>query len=112
MKVPTSVYVESSNIVRCKSLVASGQFDTISELIDYAIRVYYDHIRVEKFTEVPHKARHEPKSKVSMRMNQWVIDGLMETGWFIRSEIPDYALEYYWTILDRIDKRASLSEQD
>lgn len=107
MKTPTTFIVEASSAERCKGLVESGQFDSVSEVVDYAMRTYYDHLLRNRCEIIAHIPRCGPRTKISFRINNWIFSSLMNTGLFARAELLDYALEHYWSVLDSFSKQDS-----
>ena len=94
MASPFTVYVRPDLYEWCETKVSEGRFRSFSDVVDYAMGFYFDSImrdRVKGVTKIP---RGEAIKK-SVRVNQYVMDGLMAMGFFDRAEIVDYALDYY-----------------
>lgn len=93
-KVPMTVTVRLDRYTQCQHLMEAGEFENISELLRFAMRVYYDRLRRERPTSVELVRRGEGKS-IQVRLDEAVVDGIVAMGLMARSDICDYALDYY-----------------
>ena len=91
---PVSVYVRRDLFEWCETKVSEGRFRTFSDVLDYAMGFYLDSIRTGRVKSVMKIPRGESVKK-SVRVNGYVMEGLMGTGFFDHSEIADYALDFY-----------------
>ena len=94
MASPFTVYVRPDIYEWCETKVSEGRFRSFSDVLDFAMGFYLDHIRRNGMENVPKISRREGIKKC-VRVNPYIMDGLMETGLFDRSEIADYALDFY-----------------
>lgn len=98
MTAPTGFYISSENLEWCQSKVSEGWFASVSDTLDFALRIYLIQIRngmtsIEKF-------RRSSFIRRNARVNEWVLNELMATGVFTKSEIADYALTYLRSFMD------------
>ena len=93
-KVPMTVTVRLDRYTQCQHLIEAGEFENISELLRFAMRVYYDRLRRERPTSVELVRRGEGKS-IQVRLDEVVIDGIVSMGLMARSDVCDYTLDYY-----------------
>ena len=93
-KVPMTVTVRLDRYTQCQHLIEAGEFENISELLRFAMRAYYDRLRRERPTSVELVRRGEGKS-IQVRLDEAVVDGIVAMGLMARSDICDYALDYY-----------------
>ena len=93
-KVPMTVTVRLERYTQCQHLIETGEFENISELLRFAMRVYYDRLRRERPTSVELVRRGEGKS-IQVRLDEVVIDGIVSMGLMARSDVCDYTLDYY-----------------
>lgn len=94
MVTPTTFHIRSDTYAWCEMKVSVGRFKTFSDMLDFALGIYLDSIEREGMKSIPKLTRVDLVRK-SARVNTWVMDRLMETGFFERSEIADYALDFY-----------------
>ena len=99
MASPFTVYVRPDLYEWCETKVFEGRFRSFSDVVDYAMGFYFDSINRDRIKGVTKIPRGEAIKK-SVRVNQYVMDGLMATGFFDRAEIVDYALDHYRRWLD------------
>ncbi len=89
---PTGFYVSADNLNWCEREVSDGRFSTFSEILDFSLRLYLIHIR-EGISSIPKLPRTELARKTA-RVNPWVLEQLLSTGLFEKSEVADYAISY------------------
>ena len=99
MSSPIAVYIRRDIYEWCETKVSQGRFRTFSDILDYAMGFYLDSITTGRVKTVMKIAKRERVRK-SVRVNEHVLEGLMGTGLFDRSEIADYALDFYRTWLE------------
>ena len=79
----------------CVDLVDSGEFDNVSEVIRFAVRVYWDHLRRIGPDAVPLVDRKGTKKVAAVRLDSNVVNGLMHMRLMSKGDIGDYALDFY-----------------
>ncbi len=89
-----TAYVSKSMMERAAPLVDSGEFDTMSELLRFAIRTFYEWLMREDVTSLRHVIRGEV-IKRNLPISDVVIEGILSRGLVSKTEIPDYALDHY-----------------
>ncbi len=89
---PVTFYVDSDLYEQCKGLVDNMEFSNESEVLEFAIHLYYYQINIKGFQ--PRLIKHDRGIKKSIRVNQYLIDYFVNTGIFKKAEIADYALDY------------------
>ena len=75
-------------------MIEEGRFSTFSELLDYSMRFYADHIERDGIRSIPKIVRNDLVRR-TFRFDDSVLERLMATGFFERSEIADYSLNFY-----------------
>lgn len=95
MRTHTSVNIIESNFAECERLVKSGQFDSLSDVVEHSMRVLYDSIKLDG-SELCYSPRGGPKVKQSVRVNGWLVDRFSELGMTGISEMADYSLTFYF----------------
>ncbi len=95
MRTHTSINIIESNFAECVRLVESGQFDSLSDVVEHSMRVLYDSIKLDG-SELSYSPRGGPKVKQSIRINGWLVDRFSELGMTGISEMADYSLSYYF----------------
>ena len=91
---PSSVYVRRDLYEWCETKVSEGRFRSFSDMLDYALGFYYDSVQTGRIGNVE-KIRRGDAVRRSVRLNQYVVEGLMATGRFDPPELADYALDFY-----------------
>ena len=89
---PVTFYDDSDLYKQCDGLVDGKEFAKESEVIDFAIRLYYYQIKIKGFQ--PRQIKHDHGIKKSIRINQYLVDYLIDTSILKKGEIADYALDY------------------
>ena len=92
MAKPVGFSVSSDNIEWCTREIAEGRYENFSELVEFAMRLLLLEIR-NGAQPVP--KRHGKRVRKTVRVNEWVLDRLLETDMFDRSDIADFAI---WTL--------------
>lgn len=100
MKAATSINIQAAHFARCSEIVEKGEFDSISEVVDFALRLFYYHLKFHGANGITHIPRIGPKKKISLRVNDWVMDGFSNLGILTRAEVFDYALDYFFSMRD------------
>lgn len=94
MASPMTIHIRGDTYAWCERKVSEGRFKTFSDMLDFALGLYLDHIGKEGLRSV-RKITRTGLVRKSARVNPWVMDQLESTGFFERSEIADYALDFY-----------------
>lgn len=92
---PTGFNMTEENIEWCEMRIEEGWFTTISDVIDFALKLYLMEIR--KGMNV-RKLRRETFVRRNVRVNEWVLDELTGDG-FSKSEVADYAIDNLRTFM-------------
>ena len=91
---PTTFYIPADTLAWCEAKVASGRFKSFSDMLDFTLGLYHDQITVQGVRSIP-KIRRSNLVKKSARVNTWTLERLLDTGFFDKSEIAEYALTNY-----------------
>ena len=94
MKEPTSFFIHNANLEFCQELVKSGEFNSVSEVIGYAMRLYSESLRL-KGSCIPATIDRKDIVKVSMRVDVFVLNDILDRGMLERNVIADQSLNYY-----------------
>ena len=86
---PVGFSVAAENVEWCNSEIQSGRYETFAEIVDFSMRLLLLEIHNG---EQPLPRRHGKRVRKTVRINQWVLESLMETGFFDRSDVVDYAI--------------------
>ena len=89
---PVTFYVDSDLYEQCKGLIDGKEFNNDSEVLEFAIHLYYYQINIKGIQ--PRLIKHDHSIKKSVRVNQYLVEYLVNTGMFKKAEIADYALDY------------------
>lgn len=106
MRVHTSVNILQSNIGECEKMIESGQFESVSDVIEFSMRVFLDAIRIDGI-ELSYISRGGPKTKQSVRVNEWLIKQFSEKGMTGISEIVDYSITFYTQRIKTLQTKSS-----
>lgn len=104
MKHPNSVRMNSISKEKCMKLVESDNFTSVSEVIEYAMRRFYEHILLDHITSLPYTRRNGKRVSMSMRINTVLEQNILDTGLLDRSDIVDYALDYFFELNERMEQ--------
>lgn len=104
MKRPNSIRMNSESKERCMKMVETEDFTSISEIIEYAMRRFYEHIVLDGVTSLPYVRRSGKRVSMSMRMNTVLEKNILDTGLLDRSDIVDYALDYFFSVNERMER--------
>lgn len=85
-------------------LVESDNFTSVSEVIEYAMRRFYEHILLDHITSLPYTRRNGKRVSMSMRINTVLEQNILDTGLLDRSDIVDYALDYFFELNERMEQ--------
>lgn len=94
MAKPSTIHIRRDSAQWCESMIERGRFSTFSELLDYSMRFYADHIERDGIRSIPKIVRNDLVRR-TFRFDDSVLERLMATGFFERSEIADYSLNFY-----------------
>ncbi len=94
MRTHTSISIIESNFAECERLIESGQFDSLSDVVEHSMRIFYDSIKLDG-SKLSYSPRGGPKVKQSIRVNVWLVDRFCEMGMTGISEMADYSLTFY-----------------
>ncbi len=94
MRTPTSFNISGENYEKCIQLVESGEFNSVSEVIAYAMRFCSESLR-QKESEAPIPKARKDVVKISMRVDNFVADSLDSTGYFERPMMADQCILFY-----------------
>lgn len=104
MKHPNSVRMNSESKDKCMKMVESGDFTSVSEIIEYAMRRFYEHIILDHVSSLPYTRRNGKRVSMSMRINIVLEQNILDTGLLDRSDIVDYALDYFFGLNERMEQ--------
>ena len=103
MKSATVFHLCASRKGKCDQLIESGVFDTMSGLIDYALRQYLlDACRGRVPTYV---WREPPYVRVSVRANDWVRKRIVDLKLGTDADMGDRAVDHLFQVLDLMEKK-------
>ncbi len=91
---PTTFYIRADTLVWCEEKVENGRFKTFSDMLDFALGLYWDQISKNGLHSIP-KIKRKDLVKKTARVNAWTLEKLMETGFFDKTELGEYALQNY-----------------
>ncbi len=94
MRVHTSVNILQSNFGECEKMVESGQFDSVSDVIEYSMRTFLDAMRLDG-ASMSYTSRSGPKTQQSLRINEWLVKQFSDRGMTGISEMADYSIAFY-----------------
>lgn len=92
MDKPSTFNISDESFNYCNKLIEEGEFDNISDIVNYSMHIFYDYIRI-KGVQSKLLKRSNPQKK-SIRVNETVLDGLINTGFFSVSELADYSIAF------------------
>lgn len=92
-----TVYISSPIMSRVAPLVDSGEFETLSEVCRYSLRLYMEWLEAEDIVSVDHILRASPV-KHNMKLNEFVVDRILARRILNMSEMMDYALSHYLAV--------------
>ena len=103
MKSVTTFHLCASRKGKCDQLIESGDFDTMSGLIDFALRLFLvDACRGHVPTYV---WREPPYVRVSVRANDSVRNRIVELKIGTEADMADRAVEHLLHVLDLMEKK-------
>ena len=95
MRESVGFYITVSNVEWCESEVGQGHFSTVSDAVEFALRdMLLDMLGGYR----PAMQRRGAKIRKNVRVDVWVMESLLDTGMFDKSEAADYAL---WHLRER-----------
>lgn len=100
MKEATAFHISSTRKTRCDELIESGVFDTLSGLMDFALRLFL--LDAQEEDGIPYLRRDPPYSRVSVRVNEWTMGRIEEMGVVSRADLADYALDHLFAVLEPV----------
>ncbi len=89
MRVMVGFFITDSNIRWCESEIKVGHYSTLADIVEFALR---DMILDIQNGYKPEMRRRNLKTRKSVRVEAWIIDSLLATGMFQKSELADYAI--------------------
>lgn len=87
--------MDRSNLDRCEELVESGEFENVSDVITYSMRLFSEELRSMDVPDGPHIKRGV-KVPRSVRIETSVMDVIEKTDLYERGLIPDVCLKSYF----------------
>lgn len=103
MKSPTVFHLCASRKAKCDQLIESGIFDTMSGLIDYALRQFL--IDACRGRTPSYVWREPPYVRVSVRANDWVRNRIVELKLGNDADMGDRAVDHLLHVLDQMDSK-------
>ena len=100
MKAPTSFYISTDKFGKAQEIVDSGEFDNMSDLIRYSMRLFSESLRMIEEPQTKNEVRKD-FVKVSLRSDEFVIDSIMGMELYERSTIAEQSLGFYLQWRDR-----------
>lgn len=94
MKAPTSFYISKEKCEKAQEIVDSGEFDNMSDLIRYSMRLFSETLRIIDEPETKNEIRRD-YVKISLRSDEFVIDSIIGMELYERSTIAEQSLGYY-----------------
>lgn len=91
MRVVVGFFITDDNIRWCESEIELGHYSTLADIVEFALRDMLLDIQ-DGYKPGIHRRGH--KVRKSVRVEVFVIDSLLETGMFSKSEMADYAIWY------------------
>lgn len=91
MRAVVGFFITDANINWCESEIDKGHYSTLSDIVEFALRDMLLGIR-EDYRPEKHRRGH--KVRKSVRVEAWIMDSLLATGIFQKSELADYAIWY------------------
>lgn len=98
MGAPIGFQVSDEALSWCESEVAQRHFNSFSDIVDFSLRYLLISIRKGRALAPRHSSRTTRKTA---RVNEWLLDELMDTGMFRKTELADYAIIH---LRDELDK--------
>ncbi len=89
-----TLYIGTDRASWCQSLIDRGVWANISEIINYSMRLYLESIQKDGLKAVLPLSRCKT-CKVNVRVDGYVMNSLLETGFFDRTTLADYAINNY-----------------
>lgn len=89
MRSPVGFFITVENAEWCEAEVSLGHFSTFSDVVEFALRDYLLDI---KTGFKPEMHRRNQKVRKNVRIEVWVMNSLLDTGMFEKSEVADYAI--------------------
>ena len=108
MSNPVTFNVDRDLYTKCCELIDAKEFKSDSEMIDFAIRIFYYQIMVKGFK--PKLIKHDNEIKKSARVNHYIVDLLVNTGMFKKNELANYALAYLLECRMKFDEECNIFE--
>lgn len=96
--------IDSSNHQKCTELIEDGDFIDFAEIVGYSLRFFRDYIEHHDVKSIS-KINREFVTGKSVRINERVMEDLMKTGFFKKSEIVDYSLDFYFKYRENSKRR-------
>lgn len=107
MKIVSAFYLCAPRKAKCDQLIESGVFDTMSGLMDFALRLYLmDSVKRGAPTYI---WRQPPYVRINARANGWVMEKIVEKEYATTADMGDYALEHLFQRLDGMESDAAAS---
>lgn len=91
MRAVVGFFITDANVDWCESEIGAGHYSTIADIVEFALR---DMLLGIKDGYTPAMRRRGHKIRKSVRVEVWIIDSLLATGMFQKSEMADYAIWY------------------
>ncbi len=100
----TTFNIRKESYDRCLKFIESGEFDAMASMVTYAIRSFYYHLVESGTTSIDHIVRKD-LVRISLRPEDFVFNQIIDMGICSKSEIPDYALNYFLTWRGGLDDK-------
>lgn len=102
MKSPATFHMCASRKAECDRLIDAGKFDTISDLVGFALRLYL--VDSSRKTLPAYVLRNPPYVRVNVRVNDWAVDRIVESGTATKADMCDRAVEHLFHVLELLEK--------
>ncbi len=100
MKSTYTAYISPSRKEKCDTLIEDGVFDNMSNLVESSLRHFFLSIKLDGYTP-NYIWRVSPYVRISLKLNEWLVDSIMEMQVVSRSDLYDYSLEHMFETLKK-----------
>ena len=117
MKSIYTAYISPSRRAECNTLIETGVFDNLSNLIEFSLRYFLMDIELNGYSP-DYMLRETPYTRNSIKVNDWLIDRILNSKVVSKSDLYDYSLEHLFKdlektgILERHGKKPSSQPAD
>ncbi len=107
MKSTYTAYISPSRMEKCDALIEDGVFDNMSNLVESSLRHFFLSIKLDGYRP-SYIWRESPYVRISLKLNEWLVDSILEMQVVSKPDLFDYSLEHMFDTL----KRAGVMKED